>query len=220
MTAGGTRMVEIESCDGSVGSLKSKLDAVSVEERDSLGQDEKTTDTEQLTHYPEDARSIESTGCRKSVSFKAIEIREYPMRPGDNPSVTTGVPITIDWCYDGELTCSVDDYEEHKSAPRSMAQLRMPSKHRDAMMKRLGFSSREINQGVKAANIARNQRKKTIELMGLAGAQEWLEKAKKGTLNSVFRRGAKKKERSLLEQFKAQDELDRSDSMETASLSP
>ena len=89
MTAGGTRMVEIESCDGSVGSLKSKLDAVSVEERDSLGQDEKTTDTEQSgkeeqkpVHIPDNTDDLVSECIKVEQAMDSIILQHCVAQVG------------------------------------------------------------------------------------------------------------------------------------------
>lgn len=42
---------------------------------------------------------VVQTPKRKLVAFSTIEIREYPMTVGDNPSVSRGVPVTIEWNY-------------------------------------------------------------------------------------------------------------------------
>ena len=142
---------------------------------------------------------------RKKVKFTNIEIREYPICVGNNPAGTLGVPITIDWTHDGELTCPLDMYEENKPTPRTMAELRIPSKRRDEMLKQLGFSAREIMEGKRNATIGRNQRKKTNNTFNLAPYQEFLEMSIRATKNATIRRGAKKKERELLATFGLKD---------------
>jgi hypothetical protein len=42
----------------------------------------------------------------KEVSFASVQVREYPMILGDNPSCTSIPPITLDWIYDVEASMS------------------------------------------------------------------------------------------------------------------
>lgn len=228
-------MVEVKNNDGSDGSLTSSSDT-SLECKDCLVEDKESTtaniaelslpsapvDNEMATNESndQDASSIQSTEPRRTVKFTSLEIREYPICIGDNPAVTMGVPITIDWAHDGKLICTVEEYEEHRPAPRSMAQLRMPSRHRDDLLRRIGYSRRDIMEGTKYATMARNQRKRTTETLNLACAQEFIELTRRAALNATFRRGAKRKEREFLEQYKPihEDEKVERLSMVTAPL--
>jgi hypothetical protein len=69
------------------------------------------------------------------------------------------------------------------------------------MLRKLGDSRDEINGFIKAANISRNCRRRTIETMKLAPAQEAIETATRAIRNAIFRRRAKKDERRMLEPF-------------------
>jgi hypothetical protein len=138
---------------------------------------------------------------RKKVSFSTLETREYLICIGDNPCVTLGTPITLDWAHGGEILCSVEEYEEHRPPPRTMAQLRIPSQCRNDMLKRIGYSRRDIMDGAKHATIAHNRRKRTIETLGLAAAEEFLELVRRATMNATIRCSAKRKERELLEPY-------------------
>ena len=84
-----------------------------------------------------------------------------------------------------------------------MAQLKMPSRHREDLLRRLGYSRRDIMEGTKEANIARGRRKRTMETMTLAPAQELLELARRATLNATVKRASKKKEREMMECFRS-----------------
>jgi hypothetical protein len=133
----------------------------------------------------------------KSVSFAMLEIREYPIVPGDNPSVLFGCPLSIAWEYDSDVTCSIDDYEEIRPQPRAMTQMRIPSALREEKLLRVGYSRRDIQEATKQATVVRNQRRKTAETMKLAPIQYFFERAKRKTLGLV-QGGAKRKERELL----------------------
>lgn len=131
------------------------------------------------------------------MSFSVLEIREYGIIPGDNPGVTCGCPLSIGWEYDGVYCFSIEEYEEQRAKPRSMTELRIPSRVREDKLREVGFSRKEIQEGTKHATIARLQRRRTSELMHLAPLQEFLERAKRKTLHLV---GAspKRKERELM----------------------
>lgn len=138
-----------------------------------------------------------------SVSFSSLQIREYPIRVGDNPSIMTGTPLTIDWVHVNVINCGIDEYESGKPPPRTMVELRIPGKCRYQILKNQGFSQEEIRRGTRAANICRSQRTRTQDTMQLAPLQESLEKVKKATLNATFRRKRKSEERKLLKPYKS-----------------
>lgn len=47
----------------------------------------------------------------KTVNFGRLEFREYPIIMGANPSVSEGVPVTIDWDHFGEYDVDIESYE-------------------------------------------------------------------------------------------------------------
>jgi len=137
------------------------------------------------------------------ISFSQIQIREYPIIVGDNPSIMTGTPVTIDWEPVEEATFDFQDYEDTRAPPRSMVELRMPAKHRDAILKNQGFSLADRNRGRKMANLVKNRRKRTDETVHLAKVLETLEEWKRATKNATWGRRTKQKERQLLKPYKA-----------------
>lgn len=138
---------------------------------------------------------------KDKVSFSKIYIREYPIIVGDNPSIMTGVPITIDWVHVSEINFEIDEYEELKPESRTMAQLRMPSSCRNGILQRQGFSSSDIKRGLRQANIIKGQRRRTAEGESLSSVHEVTERIKRATLNATFRRKQKTKERELLSRY-------------------
>lgn len=155
------------------------------------------------TDAPTTLSSTTATAYTKSVRFSNIEIREYPITIGDNPGGIVGVPITIDWTpiEDQPMVFPLDEYEETRPEPRSMSELKMPSSYRSDVLRRLGFSRRDIQEGVKAANLARGRRRRTFETMHMASAHEMVERMKRATLNATIRRSAKSQERKLISDF-------------------
>lgn len=147
-----------------------------------------------------------SVVAASSVAFSTIEIREYPIITGDNPAVTRGVPITIAWIPLPEQQCyDVEDYEKHRPSRnrRSRLEMRRRPSERTALLRSLGASRDEILQGTKAANIARNRRKRTSETIQLARAQEACEMIARAMRNATVRRTRKINERKMLERCRS-----------------
>jgi hypothetical protein len=164
-----------------------------------------TREEEGETHCENDETEVIRRSANAAyvvVSFSTIEITEYPYIPGDNPSVFADVPLTIAWTPLATERCTIDDYEKNRLPRRSRTELRMPSSQRIKMLRRLGFSLDEIQQGSKAAAINRNRRRRTVKTMNLAPAQEVCEKVARAMMNVTVRRMAKKQERRMLGSFR------------------
>ncbi len=105
------------------------------------------------------------------VKFSTVEIQEYPIIPGVNPAVKTGVPLTIDWL---PLNKNAYDFEEYEQAVegvrRNGGEMRMPPSRRLHVLRQLGVSKEEIKECMKATIVAKKQRQRTNELLGLAPA--------------------------------------------------
>ena len=52
-----------------------------------------------------------------SVSFSDVEVRSHEIILGDNPAVSKGPPLTIDWDAFKSTMCSVDKYEQDVREP-------------------------------------------------------------------------------------------------------
>lgn len=155
-----------------------------------------------------------------SVHFEQITIREYPIMLGDNPGGTTGPPLTIDWQHDPstEVTVGVDEYEETRPARRLYLEMAIPASERTFILKKVGYSRSEIVDGTRPVNIARSQRVRTREALGLQAVTEVWEKISRKALN-VMTLGAKKRsERKFLEPYVCLEALQ--DNKGTRSTSP
>mmetsp|Transcript_1027 Transcript_1027/g.1609 ORF Transcript_1027/g.1609 Transcript_1027/m.1609 type:complete len:233 (-) Transcript_1027:240-938(-) len=150
----------------------------------------------EMTLVQEDSQ--EEQKSRPSVRFSTLEIRTYPMVMGDNPSVTRGIPVTIDWDYDGEFVCDVNDYEEYKPARRTRMELQIPSSVRSSIVMQGGASRKEIQEQQKKVNIVKNQRKRTSETEKLQKLEEVLELTWRATMNATIRQNRKKMERKYI----------------------
>ena len=99
-------------------------------------------------HYPN----------RRLVSFSTLQVFEFPRIPGDNPSVSSGVPVTLDWNH-SHSTPEVDiGYFEYKRRARRVGkELVSSASTRWAQLAAAGFNAEEIQQ---AANQAAAIRRK------------------------------------------------------------
>jgi hypothetical protein len=97
------------------------------------------------------------------LRYDSVTIREYAFIPGDNPSVSKGVPLTIDWDYQWEKTFDLDAYEKNKKTPRRQIEMKIPAEIRSELLRKNGHSWKDIQASIKMANIARRQRTRTIE---------------------------------------------------------
>jgi hypothetical protein len=132
---------------------------------------------------------------KKSASFlryDSVTIREYAFIPGDNPSVSKGVPLTIDWDHQWEKTFDLDAYENGRK-PRHQIEMKIPAEIRSELLRKNGHSWKDIQASIKMANIARRQRTKTIERLPSEKIDEKLEKIARGVKN-IFKEKKKKSE--------------------------
>lgn len=119
----------------------------------------------------------------KEFGWSTITIREYARVLGDNITVM-GPPIGLSWEHQDEIVYDLKEYDTAcQDSRRSQSELKMPSKHRDQILIDGGYSRQEIQEAIKRSNIARNQRKRTIETLNLQPLQETLEKIIRGGKN-------------------------------------
>ena len=76
------------------------------------------------------------------VQFSTVHIRQYSLCLGDNPSVSEGPPISLDWNYGDERSYKLEEYEQQKEGEV----LRVSSKGRQQILKQIGYSRKEIKE--------------------------------------------------------------------------
>lgn len=99
-----------------------------------------------------------------SISFGSISIREYTRIPGDNPSVSEGPPITVEWEHQDEYEVDIDHYEQ-KKVRRSSSQLKLSPESRIEMLKQNGHNMMNIHESTNAASAERKRRLRTLRNM-------------------------------------------------------
>jgi len=107
--------------------------------------------------------SVNSNAKSSRVRFLNVTISEHPIVVGDNPGAHKGPPFTIAWESVNLVTIDIDQYEKDRNGEhRSLGEMRIPPRKRRSMLLDLGFTPKEINRGLKAANTTRAQRRRTI----------------------------------------------------------
>jgi len=129
-----------------------------------------------------------------SVSFADVEVRSYPIILGDNPAVSAGPPITIDWYPSHLAACSVDDYEKTREGIiRGIIELKMPSHVRFDMLSKT-VKTAEIAKRTKEMTDVKRQRLETTAMLYRASKEEKVEKFVRGFRNLVTNKKKKEKE--------------------------
>lgn len=132
------------------------------------------------------------TDTDSHVDFGHVEIRLYQRAISDNPSVTDGPPIGIDWTYDSEATFTVNEYEDERDCcRRSLDNLVIPRGMRQNILVEAGFSQKEIASAVRNALKAKNQRRQTINNLKAFAMEESVENMTR-KVKKAFRFGKSK----------------------------
>ena len=96
-----------------------------------------------------------SDADNKGVSFGIVEVRKYPITIGLNPSVSRGVPCTIEWDHIAEETerHHINAYErERPNEERKRGEeLLLDGITRAKMLRDLGYTKTELMEGIRRA---------------------------------------------------------------------
>lgn len=126
----------------------------------------------------EDSES--KTGSIKRCIFSCVDIREHERIAGDNPCVTSGVPLSIGWGYYQHDSITLDDYELNKGTARDKIEMMVPAGVRRQMLRdEFGVTITEMNAAMKQVNITKRQRRHTVGMEHLEGWQEVGQSAKR-----------------------------------------
>ena len=99
--------------------------------------------------------------ARKEVTFDKINIRSYSMELGDNPSCSSGPPLTISWSFDDHASVSVDEFEHNRPPRRSACQMVIPDAYRSELLQEKGYSLSQIIKATKEVDLDRDKRERS-----------------------------------------------------------
>lgn len=99
----------------------------------------------------------------KKVNFGEMRIRNYSQTIGDNPSVSFGTPIALDWEYEEIVpTIMIEDYEAVRCKRRSPRQMMLNYYHRRNILQHAyGYSEQQLDLAEKCTNKFKRQRNLT-----------------------------------------------------------
>ena len=100
---------------------------------------------------------------KKFVRFSDVTLREYPMVVGDNPAVSSGPPVTIDWNYMSEVVISVDQHQSVNRNPRRQQDMILPSYVRKMILIENGALDIELEEAEDEAIAIKLQRHKSLK---------------------------------------------------------
>lgn len=127
-----------------------------------------------------------TTKAKRGISFDKVSVRMYERILSANPSCTSGPPVGIGWNYAPEKHYLLDAFELHRMGNRrSKAKLLLTRSVRESMLLELGYKQQDLAQAVRITIRSKNQRKQTVNNLGIAKFEETLESARKG-MKSLF----------------------------------
>eukprot|EP00980_Cylindrotheca_fusiformis_P028791 scaffold22647_cov145-Cylindrotheca_fusiformis.AAC.1 len=104
------------------------------------------------------AYSLEKMESNK-VNFENVTVREYQQTIGDNPSVSYGTPVSLDWVYEECEPLDLNDYEANRGCRRSSRQMFMNHYQRkNLLIHKCGFTEEEVKAAKYQTNRVRSQR--------------------------------------------------------------
>lgn len=108
-----------------------------------------------------------------SVAFGRVLVREYARCVGDNPSCSSGPPISLDWAYLEAQAYNLDEYESDKPDKRSKKEFYLPAvKRKDILSVEWQCSEEEMRKARREATYVQYCREKSAFTGSRAAAKE------------------------------------------------
>uniref|UniRef100_A0A7S4SVU6 Uncharacterized protein n=1 Tax=Ditylum brightwellii TaxID=49249 RepID=A0A7S4SVU6_9STRA len=143
-----------------------------------------------------------------SVSFSRVDIRLFTIDIGDNPSVSSGPPLTISWDHFDEHHVDIDEFESHHPADRNRLALLVPYKERWRRLVESGLTDDEIFEATKKVNTDRYDRAVTIDNLEGSKMEEKVELVKRW-VRGVTNKKQKRKEKNMIKEILEKDRMER-----------
>jgi hypothetical protein len=103
---------------------------------------------------------------RKKVTFQRVEIRQYERQPGDNPSVSRGVPIGLGWKVVKTESYRFDEFEGQIGVTRERRQkkqLLLSEEARERLLhEEWGYSFKQLFEATVSSSDAKKRRIQTL----------------------------------------------------------
>ena len=142
----------------------------------------------------------EKVGGLRRCSFSSVDIREHERVAGDNPCVTSGVPLSIGWGYYQHDSISLDDYEFNRGPPRDKIEMMVPAGIRRQMLRdEFDVTIAEINASMREVNVTKRHRRHTVATEHMEGWSEVVQSAKRKFGRFAKKTSTKKEEQKIWE---------------------
>jgi hypothetical protein len=133
-------------------------------------------------HDREDDNTTARNTKRRTVQFCAVHIRNYQQTIGDNPAVSCGTPIQLDWDYEECEPICINQYEGNRPPRRTFRQMVIRyHRRKHTFLYCYGYSEEELKVAKKQANRIRNQRSRTKALVSVTKIEDAIESARRKT---------------------------------------
>lgn len=112
------------------------------------------------------SRQSSSSSGSSSVSFDRVQIREYEITLGDNPSCSSGPPISLGWHYyeNEQREVPVESYEEGRDGKRRDSdQMKIPADIRYETLRNLRIPAGDISKAELTCAEIKKQRQQTYQ---------------------------------------------------------
>ena len=135
-------------------------------------------------HIKELTAQSSSRRCRSSsnsVSFTSVTIRSYEQTIGDNPAVSYGTPISLDWNYEEHDSIELDSYEIKRSLNRRTRRQMVIDHYRrkNLILYEFGCTKEEMNRARKDADKIKFHRSVTLSFLPMMNVESVVENATK-----------------------------------------
>jgi hypothetical protein len=115
---------------------------------------------------------------KSSVEFSQIRIREYEQTLGDNPSVSYGPPITLDWNFEEKEPISLEQYEAQRPPRRSVRHLCLSYyTRRNLLMWIYNLEEAALKKATKEVDRIKRERALTMYLLPCSKVEDFVTSA-------------------------------------------
>ena len=145
--------------------------------------------------------SVESTPSapiKRNITLMDVHIREHERVAGDNPCVTSGVPLSIGWGYVQHKPIPLDLYEKSKGPSRDKIEMMVPAAIRKSILRdEFDVSVKDLNEAIKNVNVTKRNRRSTVAGEHMEGLGEVVESVKRKLLRVLKKTTNEKEEQKL-----------------------